>query len=247
MFRGGIISETHSATYIEKFEDVDEPIFAVDTREPNNMTLIADVENDFRVEKIKLETGDFAIIDQGEVKAAVERKKVTDLMGSLNDKRKNGAYSNMSRFYAQVNELTEVPVGYLMVVGTLRSVKKELNNVNYDIHDEAYFGALSSVSVRYYGEVPILQAASDRESVRMISIIFEKVLENKVGLHKSPPTKNMKMVNILATFLGVNVSHNLADEYDSIYEVCKASREELQEIRGIGPATAGKIHGKLRE
>ncbi len=178
-----------------------------------------------------LEVGDYVASDE----VAVERKVTEDFLQSLVD----------GRLFSQLSALSSAYRRPVLIVegGPLTGVRA--------INPASIYGALASIAVRF--RVPIIWTRSAEETAnvlyriaRMEQVASGRPLRIRPGDKRSHDAEVLEY--ILAGFPGVDsvISRSLLTHFGTLEKVFGASKEELQQVRGVGPKTAGTIRRLLK-
>jgi len=148
------------------------PVVAVDSREVDPVPIT-------RLKTIRkgLYTGDYALA-QAEWAAAIERKTVSDLVGSISHDRE--------RFERELVRLRGYPFRRLLIVGTREAI--EAGNYHSNMKPRAVLATLSCFEIRY--QVPVTFCATPEIAGRQIeSWLFwcaRELLKTSDELLKAP-------------------------------------------------------------
>ncbi len=207
----------------EEKEDVLE--ITVDTREQNNAVVRSLAKKNIKINTSQLSIGDYIVSED----IAVERKSVDDFLDSLVD----------GRLFSQAKSLKgnyQRPVILLEGEGLY-----EKRNIN----DKAIYGALTSLACDF--NLPIISTKDGNETA---SLLYSMVSRKKNKSRSSSVRKEKKSMSTYDTKKFIleglpSISGKLADRllehFGSVRAVFMADKEELQQIKGIGPETADKI------
>lgn len=180
----------------------------------------------------RLRTGDYLI----EGKAVLERKRVSDFLGSLFE----------GRLFAQAKRLADSPLRpFLILEGpasewTHRHIKRE-----------SIQGAMLTLSVVF--GIPVLRSQSEEETAQLIRYTARQLQGvstsplNRPGWR--PKGKRAIQLRVLASLprVGSKRALRLLDRFGTLEKIMAASPEELTEVPGIGKQTAQSIHWAVHE
>ncbi|MBU3958141.1 MAG: hypothetical protein KKB25_03635 [Nanoarchaeota archaeon] len=200
-------------------------IFA-DNRE--NGAVISELERLCVIEKKNLPVGDYVCSDR----AVVERKSESDFASSIMD----------GRLFSQMKELRAYEKPILLI---------EKNGSNFSkIHPNAIRGALASLALDF--NVPIIFSRSYIDTAGIIfQIAKREQIEGKRNLSIRPKAGIASMERHQEFLVAglPNVSAVLAKRmlarFRTPQKIFSASREELQEIEGIGGEKAKRVFEML--
>ena len=202
----------------------------VDIREKNSLVASEIVKLGFEIEFQTLKVGDYLVNE-----VAIERKTVSDFLGSMIDRR----------LLRQLEELQQYKKRILVIEGIY---EKEIypdneNNLN-GIHPNAIRGFLLSIILKY--NVPIIYTKDSEDTAKFISVLAKKS-ENETSLNVSKKnlSKNERMQFILEGFPGIGpkTARKLLEKFKTIKNIINASEEEIKKIIGK-KADAFKIVGE---
>jgi len=195
----------------------------VDAREPENVKKLVETFG-YTPVPVLLPCGDFA----GK-HAIVERKSITDLEASLRDHRLERQLYDMTR---------DERAAFVVIHGDWHQCRF--------LTFAQLTGLIASINVRYM--IPVVWVRKLEEAVAVACRIIVKADEGKLGVPRVVPVRHYSdKLDRLRKFLGVPlyVARNLAKQYNSVADLCRASEAELQRIEGIGRIRAKKIHALL--
>ena len=202
----------------------------VDIREKNSLVASEIVKLGFEIEFQTLKVGDYLVNE-----VAIERKTVSDFLGSMIDRR----------LLRQLEELQQYKKRILVIEGIY---EKEIypdneNNLN-GIHPNAIRGFLLSIILKY--NVPIIYTKDSEDTAKFISVLAKKS-ENETSLNVSKKnlSKNERMQFILEGFPGIGpkTARKLLEKFKTIKNIINASEKELTDAIGK-KAEAFKIVGE---
>ncbi|WP_414469987.1 DEAD/DEAH box helicase [Methanobacterium sp. ACI-7] len=203
------------------------PVIYADSREGNSKVLRELDKLDVDIKVRGLAVADYQVSDE----VAIERKTVSDFIGSIIDKR----------LYKQARELVEnfrKPV--IIIEGE--------NLYSSLIHPNAIRGAMASLAVDF--GIPIIPTRSEEDTAAMITriAIREQIHERtdiQIRTEKKPLTLYEQQLYIVESLpnIGPVTAKKLLEEFGSVKGVVNASESELKKVEGIG----NKIAQKIRE
>jgi len=220
----------------------DEYEIAMDSREKSFVFAIAD-RRKLDYTKMALQCGDFALRKKekdghSEWLVGIERKRVQDLVNSIQSRRIFKQTEMMTRHY---------PLRILLIVGRLDDVILRMAKMKMKVNTSVIYGSLASIMVR--NNFHILWVETDDQAIELVKRIFEKIKEGKYGKQQLARTKaELTPVDILTEFIpGVtrNTAKKLLDRFVSLHGVAEADHKQLVSVNGVGPVTARTIHRKL--
>lgn len=193
-----------------------------DNRE--NPAVISELERLCAVEKKNLPSGDYVCSDR----AVIERKSESDFASSIMD----------GRLFPQIKELCEYEKPILLI---------ERNGSNFSkIHPNAIRGALASLALDF--KIPIIFSQSFIETAGIIFQIAKREqvegkrtisIRQKAGT--DTPAGQQEFVVAGLPNVSTVLAKRLLSEFKTPRKVFSASKEELQEIEGIGEEKAKRI------
>ncbi len=197
----------------------------VDTREQNSGVVEYLAREGIKIKTNQLSVGDYVISED----TAIERKEVSDFLESVTD----------GRLFSQAKSLSD---NYIQPVLILEG--EGLYNKR-NIGDNAIYGALTSLACDF--RIPILSTKDSKETASLLKAMIKRK-ENKKKItplrreKKSMSARDRKryILEGLPSVSGV-LAERLLDHFGSVKEVFEADKDELQEVDGIGSATAEKI------
>ncbi|MFW6195889.1 MAG: DEAD/DEAH box helicase [Thermoplasmatota archaeon] len=207
----------------EKKEDVLE--ITVDTREQNSAVVRELAKKKIKINTSQLSVGDYIISED----TAVERKSIDDFLESLTDGRLFSQAKSLKSNYQR-------PVIILEGEGLY-----EKRNIN----DQAIYGALSSLACDF--NLPIISTKNGDETA---SLLYSMVSRKKDKTRSSSVRKDKRSMSTYDTkkfileglpSISGKLAERLLDHFGSVRAVFQADKEELQQVKGIGPETAEKI------
>lgn len=199
----------------KKFDDCEKVKILIDHREKNSLVASYLMKEGFDVEFQQLPVADYIVND-----AAIERKTVSDLKGSIINKR----------IVSQLLELKQYERCFLLVEGIL-----DEDLYNGGIHENAFRGFLLSVALEY--KVPIIFTHDEEDSAKYISVLARKKSKNEFGVRASKIlfSREEQQQFILEGFphVGPAKAKKLLEKFGSLAAVFTASEDELKEVLGV--------------
>jgi len=211
-----------------------EPRIVVDSREsvaaPKIVSGLRDMGVKVRVEL--LEAGDYYIL--GEKPVLVERKHVTDLVGSVRTKRLWSELDAVKRAEAE-------PL--LLVEGSLALIEKFTN-----WNPKSIAGIINSIILEW--DLPVVMVPSQRWTVIYLASLAEdlsrekkaKVYPLRVKEKAEKPEDYARMVVEGLPNISGQRAISLLRHFGTVRNIANASVEELAEVEGIGRKIAEKIY-----
>lgn len=181
--------------------------------------------DDVRLEVTELDTGDFVVAER----VTVERKTVTDLLGSLRTGR-------LFRQAAKLKSRAERPVLLVEGAGLGAIGSRRLPYVR---------GALASLSVMWY--LPVLWAANREEAAELLVTIGRQWTRDRRETWAPPPGPATRRSDPRIVFMrclpgvGPRIARRLLGQFGSVRDVCNARPADLASVRGIGRKRATAI------
>lgn len=179
---------------------------------------------DFEVKT--LDTGDYILSDR----TAVERKKTDDFWHSIFETKE---------LFSQLSDLKK---SYEKTIVIIEGDGLYSRNVNPNV----IRGIISAITVDMY--IPIIYTANQLDTAQYLARIAkrEQIEEKRpLSIHgkRSHLTDDEMRVYITSSIceIGPINAKKLLTELGSVRNVFKASKDELQIVKGIGPITAEKI------
>jgi len=203
--------------------------FYIDDREKKNTQIIAGIMYD-NIEVTHLNIGD--VLMRGVI---FEMKAPDDFVASVFDDRLFTQIANMTENYRHA---------FVLVHGTYFGTQ-----LVYDSRSRVHNfpGIIASCIAR--GVTPLFTDSLD-DSLELIDLISSKCTDGKV---RDRPVKRVslkdKQIGIVCSFPGISDGRAklLLTHFGSINAILTASKEELCEIKGIGPETATKMQKILQK
>lgn len=187
-----------------------------DYREKNSLVISELVEKNIEVEFQNLPVADYIIKE-----TAVERKTVSDFLGSMISKR----LSN------QLEELKQYPKNLLVIEGI---EEQELYSDKEDgINGNAVRGFLLSIVLEY--KVPIIFTKDYRDTATFFYLLAKKQKkETSIRASKRAFSKEEQLQYIMEGFPGIGpkTAKKLLENYRSIKNIINTDKEELKKILG---------------
>lgn len=205
----------------------------VDTREPEFIREICDVcELDFV--ETSLTSGDFALYYDGTPLVGIERKSISDLVGSIQKKRLFSQVDRMRRTYQ---------VSILVISGTLSEYERMVIEHDLKLKPSVITGTIASIMVR--NGINVLWFENDDYLLDCVIRVLRKTMEGKNGKVKSTNAgvlrQNPAHALTIIPNVTLSIAEKLIEQFGSVKGVAEATEEELMEVKGVGAKTAEKI------
>ena len=191
----------------------------IDHQEKNSLLISELIDLGFEIEFTRLKVADYIV--KG---VAIERKTISDFIGSIKNKR----------LLRQLEELQQYEKKLLIIEGIY---EQELYTDSQEIegmHANAIRGFLLSVLLSF--KVPILFTKDYQDTAKFMDVLSRKKNTRDVGLNVSKKTLNNdeRSQFILEGFPGIGpkTAKKLLKEFGDIKKIMNASEEELKEILG---------------
>ncbi len=171
-------------------------------------------------------------------KVIVERKRMADLYGSV-----MGNGKEPGRLNDQLNRLCchDDKIVVVMVIGSVNKFVGDMKSeINMNINPEILYGAISSICSR--NRIHVMWIEEEWNALRCMVKFMEQVDDGKWMV----PSKR-EPDNLFARLVGITPvqGKEMMRKFKSISAVASAPMSSLQEIDGIGPMKAKKIHTVL--
>lgn len=183
----------------------------------------------FQTEIAELPVGDYRIGDD----LAIERKDANDFALSVMD----------GRLFGQA-ELLASTFQHTAVI-----VEGDLADIYSRIEPEALAGALSSLVIFF--RIPVITVRNEEATARLIGRLGKHATEGlgyEIALRAGKPKHDGGLAQYLVEGLpgvGAETARRLIQHFGSASRVFGASKDELQQVRGIGAKTASGIRSAL--
>lgn len=205
----------------------------VDDREANSPVPAALKQlRDVTVRFQRLAVGDYLV----EGRCVFERKTVVDFAASIVD----------GRLFLQAHKLARLTMPSAIILeGRLSDLAA------IQMRRESLQGAMISLSLIYH--LPVLRALSPEESARLIVYAGEQLRRQETNeclrYGRRPKRRRRIQLRILQGLPGIGPDRaaRLLASLGSVEAVMTASREQLEEVAGLGPKTATTIRDVLQE
>ena len=195
----------------------------VDYREKNSLVSSVLVNLGIEVEFQNLKVGDYIVNG-----VAVERKTVSDFIGSMINKR----LSN------QLEELQQYKKKLLVVEGIDEQELYSESESGIGMHPNAIRGFLLSILLKY--NVPIIYTKNSDDTAKFLSVLAKKTdKEASLNVSKKNLSKKERMQFILESFRGIGpkTAKKLLKKFKTIKNIINLSKEELE--KEIGKKSEG--------
>lgn len=221
----------------------------IDSREPGS------IQSLFKNKVVReLPVGDIALMDVGIV---IERKEYADFVSSVFSK-------HLEKQLAELSMLPEGMTPLLVIVGSLKRYNFSLfhsrkNGAAYASGSRQpnwtakhHIGFLAS-KLKMFPRVHILQVSNNTQLKLLVMKLHEKFVENKAfsidstELMRAPKLEANDRESIRARMLlgipgiGPETARRLIKQVGGLRPLMAMSKEELEALEGIGPATAQSI------
>ena len=191
----------------------------IDHQEKNSLLISELIDLGFEIEFTRLKVADYII--KG---VAIERKTISDFIGSIKNKR----------LLRQLEELQQYEKKLLIIEGIY---EQELYTDSQEIegmHANAIRGFLLSVLLSF--KVPILFTKDYQDTAKFMDVLSRKKNTQDIGLNVSKKTlsNDERSQFILEGFPGIGpkTAKKLLKEFGNIKKIMNASEEKLKEILG---------------
>lgn len=209
----------------------------VDSREKENATKVLDKAG-IAYTREALTTGDYMIrVPEGEI--TVERKQMTDFIGSLMS----------GRLEDQLRRLSEHKVPILVITGSFSDYKRfaKFKHFSQD-HVE---GAIASCVVKF-GLRSVIWIQSDKDNphatgIKVTSKILQKIAEGKIDKIPDRKLKRFKTdepaLDIVRMMCGVSgeTAKRLLKDFGCIKGIINATDDDLLRVKGMGRTRIAKL------
>jgi len=198
----------------------DKIIVKIDYREKNSLVASELVSLGIEIEFLELKVGDYIVNN-----VAIERKTITDFMGSMINQR----------LVRQLEELQQYENKLLIIEGyeERELYSEESHKVNGGIHPNAIRGFLLTILLRY--KIPIIFSKNYEDTAKFIATLARKrASESGIRATKKALTPKEQIQFILEGFPGVGpkTAKKLIEKFKSLKGIFNASEEELKSILG---------------
>jgi len=187
-----------------------------DHREKNSLVISELIENHAKVELKNLPVADFIVKD-----TAIERKTISDFLGSMINKR----------LIRQLEEIQQYKNRLLIIEGI--NEQELYNEHNEGIHPNAVRGFLLDILLKY--KVPII-FTKDYEDTAKFLIVLAKKQKKEISIRANKKSMNKKeqLQYILEGFPGIGpkTAKKLLKRYKTLKNIFLSSLEELQDEIG---------------
>ena len=187
------------------------PTITIDHREKSSLVPSELLSLNFPIQYKQLPVADYLIGS-----TAIERKTISDLKGSIINKR----------LIQQLLELKQYPDHLLIIEGN----QKDLYN-SVSLHENAARGLLLSISLDY--KVPILFSKNEKETAKLISVLAKRSPKPlSLRASKLLQSKKEQSLFILEGFpnIGPTKAKALLKHFKSLSNIFQATVEQLNPI-----------------
>jgi Fanconi anemia group M protein len=209
----------------------------VDSREKDNATSVLDKAGIPYV-KAALETGDYQIVVP-EGKITIERKQMTDFIGSLMS----------GRLEDQLRRLSEHEVPGLVITGSFSDYKRYAKFKHFT--QDHVEGAIASCVVKF-GLRFVIWIQSDKDNphatgIKITSKVLRKIAEGKIDKIPDRKLKRFKTdepaLDIVRMMCGVSgeTAKRLLKEFGCLKGIIDATDEQLIGVKGMGRTRIAKL------
>ena len=208
------------------------PTIYVDVRENNDLLKELYYNQDLQVVAKQLDVGDIVISEQ----CAIERKSKKDFVNSILDKRLLPQLISLAKNYKRP----------ILILEGDESIYAQRN-----VDDNLIRGVLCAISVDL--RIPIIYTQNLKDSVKMIITLTKRANKDKKqhSLHtnKSSISTNEELEKVISMIPTINISlgKEILKNFKSIEQLVQASKEDLENVDGIGAKRAERIYTFLRE
>ena len=175
---------------------------------------------------VELPCGDYVLSPE----VAVERKSANDFVTSVMS----------GRVFEQVGKMK------LDFLRPMVLIEGDPIRTRSAIEPKAVAGAISSLMT--IQQISVIMVADSAETAIMLATMARHLQEGlgyEINLHPKKPKPNKEAAQYVVNSLpaiGAGNAKKLFAHFGSIYKTINASVEQIQEVRGIGPKTAKRIH-----
>ena len=210
-----------------KIKEVSKPKVIVDYREKNCLVPSELSRLNINVEFRELKVADYLVNE-----VAIERKTVSDFIGSMINRR----------LLNQLEGLQQYKNKLLIVEGIDEQELYTDSEKKIGVHPNSIRGFLLSILLKH--KVPILFTKNSEDTAKFISIIAKrKSKELSLNVSKKSLNKKEQIQFILEGFPGIGPksAKKLLTEFKTLKNIINASEEELKEILGKKAESMKKI------
>ncbi len=213
----------------------------IDTREQDNVTKMLD-KMGIKYNKATLLTGDYQMTDPDGNVVTMERKTITDLIGSLMS----------GRLEEQMRRLANEKCPMLLITGSFSDYKHFARFSKFTVGQ--LHGAIASCIVRY-GLRCVIWVQSEKEhphsnglgiGIKILAKVAEGRLDN-IPARRIKRRGNTDQIEILSILFGipVNVADNMLKKFGCIRNILDCNDEDLMSVKGMGPTRVTKMRKLL--
>lgn len=204
----------------------------VDNREAVSIVPRALKKQGVILSNANLPVGDYLVSER----VVIERKTASDFVASLVEQRRAG---RKPRLFDQAAKLRySYPLPVIIIEGQWDSTSR--------IHPNAIRGALVSLLLDF--RIAILFSENAIETANLVLALAKREQSERTARVVAPLKSSLPIKDIQAEMMtsvpGINLSHadSLLNKFGSIKDLSLASKEELQEVQGIGKVLADRVH-----
>ncbi|MFX0066316.1 MAG: ERCC4 domain-containing protein [Candidatus Hermodarchaeota archaeon] len=215
-----------------KFEKKGAIHVIVDNREAVSIVPRALKKQGVTLSNANLPVGDYLVSER----VVIERKTTSDFVASLVEQRRAG---RKPRLFDQAAKLRySYPLPVIIIEGQWNSTSQ--------IHPNAIRGALVSLLLDF--RIAILFSENAIETANLVMALAKREQTERKARVVAPLKSSLPIKDIQAEMMtsvpGINLSHadTLLKKFGSIKDLSLASKEELQEVQGIGKVLAYRVH-----
>lgn len=193
------------------------PKVVIDIREKNSLVASELIHLGCETSFKQLGIGDYIIKD-----VIIERKTVSDFLGSMINKR----------LIRQIQNLQQYKNKLLIIEGT---DEQELYHTESTIHENAIRGFLLSISLVH--KIPIIFTKDYEDTAKFLHVLARKpARERELGINDKPKPRNKKeqLQYILEGFPGIGpkTAKKLLKEFKTLKNIINTPIEQLQKLIG---------------
>ncbi len=188
----------------------------VDYREKNSLVPTELIKNGFEIEFKELKVADYIVKD-----TAIERKYVSDFVGSMMNQR----------LLRQIEELKQYKNKLLIIEGI--DEQELYNDEETGVNANAIRGFILSIILKH--QIPTIFTKDAKDTAKFISVLAKKrKKETKLNPRKKTLDKKEQLQFIVESFPGIGPkkSKELLKKFGNLQNIINAPTEELQEILG---------------
>lgn len=200
----------------------------IDHQEKNSLLISELIGLGFEIEFTRLKVADYIV--KG---VAIERKTISDFLGSVKNKR----------LLRQLEELQQYEKKLLVVEGIYEQELYIDSREIEGMHANAIRGFLLSVLLNF--QVPIIFTKDYQDTAKFMDVLSRKKNTQDIGLNVNKKTlnNNERVQFILEGFPGIGpkTAKKLLKKFNTLKKIMNASEEELREVIGKKAENMKKI------